>query len=123
MIEPIGRAAAAYAGQRATLVPGGMAADPSSAVTSAATGAASATETPPAAGAESSFGAFLDRQATQAIDTLKEGERVSLAAVAGKASAHEVVRAVMAAEMTVQTVVSIRDRMVQAYQDIMRMTV
>ncbi|MCW2239860.1 flagellar hook-basal body complex protein FliE [Azospirillum canadense] len=116
MIEPIGRAAAAYAAHRAPL------ASPTPAASAAApvgesTAAASAQAT------ESSFGAFLDRQASQAMDTLKEGERVSLAAVAGKASAHEVVRSVLAAEMTVQTVVSIRDRMVQAYQDVMRMAV
>nr|WP_307832775.1 flagellar hook-basal body complex protein FliE [Azospirillum argentinense] len=58
-----------------------------------------------------------------AVETLNEGERMSVAAVAGKAGTHEVVRSVLAAEMTVQTVVSIRDRMVQAYQDVMRMAI
>ncbi|HYD66612.1 flagellar hook-basal body complex protein FliE [Azospirillum sp.] len=112
MIEmPIGRVAAAYAAHKtAAPVP-------------AAPVKATGTEAAEAAAPESSFGAFLDRQVTQAVDTLKESERVSLAAVAGKASAQDVVRSVMAAEMTVQTVVAIRDRMVQAYQDIMRMAV
>ncbi|MBP2297202.1 flagellar hook-basal body complex protein FliE [Azospirillum rugosum] len=114
MIEPIGRAAAAYAAHRAPLA---------SPTPAAAPAASPVAEAAPAPATESSFGAFLDRQASQAMDTLKEGERVSLAAVAGKASAHEVVRSVLAAEMTVQTVVSIRDRMVQAYQDVMRMAV
>ena len=123
MIEPIGRAAAAaaaYGANRAPLTPPTQAASPAV----SATPFAGAEETTGSAGAtESSFGAFLDRQVTQAVDTLKEGERMSLAAVAGKASAHEVVRSVLAAEMTVQTVVSIRDRMVQAYQDVMRMAI
>lgn len=112
MIEmPIGRVAAAYAAHKtAAPVP-------------TAPVKAAGTEAVEAAAPESSFGAFLDRQVTQAVDTLKESERVSLAAVAGKASAQDVVRSVMAAEMTVQTVVAIRDRMVQAYQDIMRMAV
>ena len=123
MIEPIGRAAAAaaaYGAHPARLTPPTAAASPAASVTPFA-----ATEqAAEAAGAtESTFGAFLDRQVTQAVDTLKEGERMSLAAVAGKASAHEVVRSVLAAEMTVQTVVSIRDRMVQAYQDVMRMAI
>ena len=55
--------------------------------------------------------------------TLKESERVSIAAVSGQASAQDVVRSVLAAEMTVQTVVAIRDKMVQAYQDIMRIAI
>ncbi|PWC42599.1 hypothetical protein TSO221_21485 [Azospirillum sp. TSO22-1] len=88
-------------------------------VDAGATGAANSG----AAAAETSFGDFLDRQITQSIDTVKESERVSMAAIAGKASAQDVVRAVLAAEMTVQSVVSIRDKMVQAYQDIMRMAV
>lgn len=117
MIEPIGRAAAAYSAHRAPLAP------PTPAVVPAASPASPTGDAAPLAAPESSFGAFLDRQASQAMDTLKEGERVSLAAVAGKASAHDVVRSVLAAEMTVQTVVSIRDRMVQAYQDVMRMAV
>lgn len=107
MIEmPIGRVAAAYASNRA--------------ITPAVEKAAA--ETAPAV-AESSFGAFLDRQITQAVDTVRESERVSVAAIAGKASAQEVVRSVLAAEMSLQTVVSVRDKMVQAYQDIMRMAV
>lgn len=120
MIEPIGRAAAAYGLHRAPLTQPAPAA--SLATPPAAAGAASpSAET--AASAESSFGAFLDRQVSQAVETLNEGERMSVAAVAGKAGTHEVVRSVLAAEMTVQTVVSIRDRMVQAYQDVMRMAI
>ncbi len=118
MIEPIGRAAAAYALHRAPLAQPAPAA---SLATPPAAAASSPTET--ASAAESSFGAFLDRQVSQAVETLNEGERMSVAAVAGKAGTHEVVRSVLAAEMTVQTVVSIRDRMVQAYQDVMRMAI
>ncbi|OPH15019.1 flagellar basal body protein FliE [Azospirillum brasilense] len=88
-----------------------------------AAAAASPSADTAASTAESSFGAFLDRQVSQAVETLNEGERMSVAAVAGKAGTHEVVRSVLAAEMTVQTVVSIRDRMVQAYQDVMRMAI
>ncbi|MBK3734087.1 flagellar hook-basal body complex protein FliE [Azospirillum brasilense] len=120
MIEPIGRAAAAYGLHRAPLAQPAPAASLATPPTTAAAGSAPA-ET--AASAESSFGAFLDRQVSQAVETLNEGERMSVAAVAGKAGTHEVVRSVLAAEMTVQTVVSIRDRMVQAYQDVMRMAI
>lgn len=118
MIEPIGRAAAAYGLHRAPL------AQPSPAASVATPPASVASPSAETAGAaESSFGAFLDRQVSQAVETLNEGERMSVAAVTGKAGTHEVVRSVLAAEMTVQTVVSIRDRMVQAYQDVMRMAI
>ncbi|CAO3381707.1 flagellar hook-basal body complex protein FliE [Azospirillum argentinense] len=119
MIEPIGRAAAAYGLHRAPLAqpaPAAALATPPAAVASPSAETA-------ASASESSFGAFLDRQVSQAVETLNEGERMSVAAVAGKAGTHEVVRSVLAAEMTVQTVVSIRDRMVQAYQDVMRMAI
>ncbi|WP_114861980.1 flagellar hook-basal body complex protein FliE [Azospirillum brasilense] len=118
MIEPIGRAAAAYGLHRAPLAQPAPAA---ALATPPAAAASPSTET--TASAESSFGAFLDRQVSQAVETLNEGERMSVSAVAGKAGTHEVVRSVLAAEMTVQTVVSIRDRMVQAYQDVMRMAI
>lgn len=119
MIEmPIARVAAAYAANR-----GGALALPTPAMP-AATATESAFGTSATGGvAETDFGAFIDRQITQAVETLKESERVSMSAVAGKASAQEVVRSVLAAEMTVQSVVAIRDKMVQAYQEIMRMPV
>ncbi|WP_353861630.1 flagellar hook-basal body complex protein FliE [Azospirillum formosense] len=123
MIEPIGRAAAAYGLHRAPLAQPAPAASLATPPNAAAAASPSADMAASASAAESSFGAFLDRQVSQAVETLNEGERMSVAAVTGKAGTHEVVRSVLAAEMTVQTVVSIRDRMVQAYQDVMRMAI
>ncbi|WP_052710325.1 flagellar hook-basal body complex protein FliE [Azospirillum thiophilum] len=122
MIEmSVGRVAAAYAANRSPAVSGlAEAQAPASAASAfSATGGTDAV----AASAESDFGGFLDKSIAQAVDTLKESERVSLAAVSGKASAQDVVRSVLAAEMTVQSVVAIRDKMVQAYQEIMRIAV
>ncbi len=42
-------------------------------------------------------------------------------AVAGGANLQEVVEAVNAAEITLQTVVAVRDRIITAYQEIIRM--
>ncbi len=124
MIEPIGRAAAAYGLHRAPLAqPAPAASLATPPATAAAASPSAETAASASSAAESSFGAFLDRQVSQAVETLNEGERMSVAAIAGKAGTHEVVRSVLAAEMTVQTVVSIRDRMVQAYQDVMRMAI
>jgi flagellar hook-basal body complex protein FliE len=48
---------------------------------------------------------------------------MSLAAAAGKADINDVVMAMSQAERTLQTVVTLRDRAVQAYQQIMRMPI
>ncbi len=124
MIEmSVGRVAAAYAANRSPIASGANV--KGLAETQAATSPPSAANGTDAvaASAESDFGGFLDKSISQAVDTLKESERVSLAAVSGKASAQDVVRSVLAAEMTVQSVVAIRDKMVQAYQEIMRIAV
>ena len=64
------------------------------------------------------------REATEgAIGALKEGERQSLKAAAGTADLNDVVQAVAKAELTLQTVVTLRDRVVQAYQEILRMPI
>jgi len=64
------------------------------------------------------------RGATEgAIGSLRAGEQQSLAAAAGTADLNDVVTAVGKAEMTLQTVVSLRDRVIQAYQEILRMPI
>jgi flagellar hook-basal body complex protein FliE len=70
-----------------------------------------------------SFGDVLKNAAIKSIQTLRAGEAASAKAVSGEASLPEVVQAITASEVTLQTVVSIRDRLVGAYQEIMRMPV
>jgi flagellar hook-basal body complex protein FliE len=72
---------------------------------------------------QSSFGNMISDGARQALGTVRESERMQMMGVRGQASAQEVVRAVMAAETTIQAVVAVRDRVVQAYQEISRMAV
>lgn len=69
------------------------------------------------------FGEVLKNAAVKSIQTLRAGEVASAKAVSGEASLPEVVQAITASEVTLQTVVSIRDRLVTAYQEIMRMPV
>jgi flagellar hook-basal body complex protein FliE len=70
-----------------------------------------------------SFGDFILKATQNSIDTMHEGEKMSAAAVTGNADLTDVVQAVGNAELTLQTVVAIRDRMLGAYQDIMRMPI
>jgi len=75
-----------------------------------------------AAGAEN-FGDMLRRAANGVVDTIAGGEKASMQAVAGKADLAQVTQAVSNSEVAVQAVVAVRDRVVQAYQDIMRMPI
>ncbi|HCM84020.1 MAG TPA: flagellar hook-basal body complex protein FliE [Alphaproteobacteria bacterium] len=70
-----------------------------------------------------SFGDML-RQATNSVtETQKRAEEVGQQAAVGKANMVDVMTAINNAEVTLQTVVSIRDRLVQAIQDVMRTAV
>jgi len=79
----------------------------------------------PGVGAEQgvSFGDLIKNAATDAIHTMNEGEKASAQAITGKANLTDVVQAATAAELTMNTVVAFRDKMLAAYQDIMRMPI
>jgi len=70
-----------------------------------------------------SFGNMVKNTIDQVVSTQKKSEAVSAQAIAGKANITDVVQAVTEAEMTLQTVMTVRDRLVGAYQDIMRMPI
>ena len=69
------------------------------------------------------FTAALRDAAESAVETLSKGEAETLKAAAGQADLTDVVTAMSQAEITLQTVVTLRDRVIQAYQDIMRMPI
>ncbi len=77
----------------------------------------------PEAAAGSSFAAFLKQRLENAEATLRTGETVSTQGLLGKADVQSVVEAVTAAELTLKEVTAIRDRVVAAYQEIMRMPI
>lgn len=68
-----------------------------------------------------SFADMIKAGVQELVDTQKTSEAVSAQAVTGKADLTDVVRAVTEAEITLQTVVAVRDKMIAAYQEIMRM--
>lgn len=70
-----------------------------------------------------SFGDMLKNAAVTSIQTMRAGEVASARAVTGQANLPEVVQAVNAAELTLQTVVAVRDRVIGAYQEVMRMPI
>lgn len=57
------------------------------------------------------------------VQALRQGEQAAAAGAAGKANLQDVVMAVNNAEVMLQTITSIRDKVIAAYQEILRMPV
>lgn len=77
----------------------------------------------PSAGAQSSFGNVMTQALDQAVQTGHTADDQAMKAISGGGNLTEVVTALSHAEMTLQTATAIRDRVVQAYQDIMKMPI
>ncbi len=70
-----------------------------------------------------SFGDALEEVAQSAVGVLKRSETMSAKAAVGQADLTDVVQAVSNAEVTLQTVTAVRDKVLNAYQEIMRMPI
>lgn len=55
--------------------------------------------------------------------TLQRSENLSMQAMVGEADPHALVQALAQTELAIETVVTVRDRVVEAYQEILRMPV
>jgi len=89
-----------------------------------ATGPGSAVGPGAAAGPPaSSFAELLAESVTDAVAAGRQGEAAATEAAVGKAGLQDVVEAVNAAELSLRTVVAVRDRVIAAYQEIMRMPI
>lgn len=69
------------------------------------------------------FSAFLSDAVKDSIGTIKQGEKMATKQIAGQANIVDVVNSVNAAELTLDTVVAVRDKVVAAYQSIMNMPI
>jgi flagellar hook-basal body complex protein FliE len=77
----------------------------------------------PAEAPGSSFSDFLSGAVKDSISNIRQGEQAATAQVAGKANIVDVVNSVNSAELTLDTVVAVRDKVVAAYQSIMSMPI
>ncbi|MTI11247.1 flagellar hook-basal body complex protein FliE [Curvivirga aplysinae] len=71
----------------------------------------------------SDFLGMVKGAAETAIDANRHAEQVSKDAMTGKADLTDVVTAVASAEQTLQTVVTVRDKVISAYQEILKMPI
>jgi flagellar hook-basal body complex protein FliE len=69
------------------------------------------------------FGSVLASLARDTMSTMKGGEAAAISGIQGKASTQKVVEAIMSAEQALQVAISVRDKVVQAYQEIGRMAI
>jgi flagellar hook-basal body complex protein FliE len=69
------------------------------------------------------FADFVRVAVSEPIAAVRHGEQMTAAAAAGKADLAEVAMAVTNAEMAIETVTAVRDRVVSAYQEILRMPI
>lgn len=70
-----------------------------------------------------SFGTLLQNAGTDVVKALGKSEKESLQAVTGNANLTAVTEAVTNAQMALQTIVAVRDKVIAAYQDILKMPI
>ena len=78
------------------------------------------------AGAQSEgggFGGLVQRALQQGVEIGRSAEAASTAAMLGQGGVTEAVLAISRAELALQATVAVRDRVVAAYQDVMRMPI
>lgn len=76
---------------------------------------------PPSGGG--SFGSMVENMVSETGSALRNAETQSIKQIGGKGDLIDVVTAIGAAETALDTVVAVRDRVVSAYSDIMRMQI
>jgi flagellar hook-basal body complex protein FliE len=69
------------------------------------------------------FGAMVQNVLKDAAHSAKAAEAQGMAAAVGKGDIVDVVTAISAAETTLETVVAVRDQVISAYQEILRMPI
>jgi len=84
--------------------------------------AADAVKTVGETGGES-FGSMLKHALGAVVEAGRASDQQARAAAAGKANIVDVVTAVAETEVAVEALVSVRDKVIQAYEEIMRMPI
>ena len=70
-----------------------------------------------------SFGALLKDAIGSVLEAGKKSDAQTVAMASGKANVMDVVTAVAETDVAVSTLVSVRDRVIQSYEDIMKMSI
>ena len=74
-------------------------------------------------GGGQSFGAVLKEALGGVLDAGRKSDAQTVAMTSGKANVMDVVTAVAETDVAVSTLVSVRDRVIQSYEDILKMPI
>jgi flagellar hook-basal body complex protein FliE len=74
-------------------------------------------------GGGQSFGAVLKEALGSVLDAGRKSDAQTVAMTSGKANVMDVVTAVAETDVAVSTLVSVRDRVIQSYEDILKMSI
>lgn len=77
----------------------------------------------PQGAGQGNFGETLQNVLRSTMDSAKKGDAASMQAAQGKANLVDVVTAVTESEAAIETLVAVRDRVIAAYEEIMRMPI
>jgi flagellar hook-basal body complex protein FliE len=69
------------------------------------------------------FQSLLKGAVNETVELQEKSEEMSMKAIAGQANMEDVVSAVTNAEMALETIVAVRDKVISSYQEIMRMAI
>ena len=78
---------------------------------------------PTGGGSGPSFSAVLKDAVGSVLEAGKKSDAQTMAMTSGKANVMDVVTAVAETDVAVSTLVSVRDRVIQSYEDIMKMPI
>ena len=70
-----------------------------------------------------SFGSLVKDAMSSVLDSGRKSDAQTVAMANGKSNIMDVVTAVAETDVAVSTLVSVRDRVIQSYEDIMKMTI
>lgn len=70
-----------------------------------------------------SFSQLLENTAKETVQTIRQGEAAAVAGLQGNMPVQKVVEATLAMESALKVTVALRDRVVDAYQEVLRMSV
>jgi flagellar hook-basal body complex protein FliE len=86
-------------------------------------GAGKASDPSAAGGGGTSFGDLVKNAIGDVMDGGRKSDAQTVAMASGKANVMDVVTAVAETDVKVSTLVSVRDKVIQAYEDIMKMPI
>ena len=69
------------------------------------------------------FSQLLENTAKETVQTIRQGEAAAVAGLQGNMPVQKVVEATMAMESALKVTVALRDKVVEAYQEVLRMSV